>query len=219
MINKDKISRVLIYDLQDRLLVTTSEIIFPKDFFKIRGQDLVMLKGADFPIISKGEYINVIFEYITGTRIKYRTAVDLCTEYQINFHVGEGVVLEERRRSFKINVSINGISSFYLRNDEMFSFDPPINVSFVNLNLGGAYIRCDFDFEVGDRLMLCFLDGKVELMCDVLRVQKKESGLVDGYGCRFVDISHQQEALITRFIFDCQLAERERLKNEKNKHL
>ena len=70
MINKDKISRVLIYDQKGRLLVTTKSVSFPKDFFKIKGQDLVMLKGSGFPLISKGEYIDVIFEYINGTRMK-----------------------------------------------------------------------------------------------------------------------------------------------------
>lgn len=215
MINKDKISRVLIYNVSEELLVSTSDVLFPKDFFKIRNQDLVMLKGADFPIISKGEYIDVIFEYIDGTRVKYHTSVDLCTEYQINFHVSDGIVLEERRRSFKINVSIKGKSSFYIRGEEMFSFEPPVEIEFVNLNLGGAFLRCKPEFEVDDKVMLSFLDGKIELLCCVLRVQKKNDGKLDGYGCKFLDITQQQESIITRFIFDCQLAERERKRNEK----
>ena len=218
MINKDKISRVLIYDQKGRLLVTTKSVSFPKDFFKIKGQDLVMLKGSGFPLISKGEYIDIIFEYINGTRMKYTTSIDLSTEYQINFHVGEGIALEERRHSFKINVSFNAIIPFYIRNEEMVTFDEPVTVGVVNLNLGGVYFRSDFDFEEGDQVMLSFMDGEMELLTDILRAQKKpDSDTVDGYGCRFLNITQAQEERLARYVFECQLAEREKLKERNSK--
>lgn len=218
MINKDKISRVLIYDQKGRLLVTTKSVSFPKDFFKIKGQDLVMLKGSGFPLISKGEYIDTVFEYINGTRMKYTTSIDLSTEYQINFHVGEGIALEERRHSFKINVSFNAIIPFYIRNEEMVTFDEPVTVGVVNLNLGGVYFRSDFDFEEGDQVMLSFMDGEMELLTDILRAQKKpDSDTVDGYGCRFLNITQAQEERLARYVFECQLAEREKLKERNSK--
>lgn len=219
MINKDKISRVVVYDIKGKLLITTKSVTFPKDFFKIKGKDLVMLRGTDFPLISKGEYIDVIFEYINGTRMKYTTSVDLCTEYQINFHVGEGVVLEERRRSFKINVDFQGKSPFYIRNEEMFTFDFPVTIDFVNLNLGGAFFRSSFEFQKGDHVMLNFLDGEMDLLAEVLRLQMKpDSDILDGYGCRFLDVNHAQEERLTRFIFECQLIERERMRNEQGRN-
>ncbi|MCI5904352.1 MAG: PilZ domain-containing protein [Oscillospiraceae bacterium] len=218
MINKDKISRVLIYDQKGRLLVTTKSVSFPKDFFKIKGQDLVMLKGSGFPLISKGEYIDTVFEYINGTRMKYTTSIDLSTEYQINFHVGEGIALEERRHSFKINVSFNAIIPFYIRNEEMVTFDEPVTVGVVNLNLGGVYFRSDFDFEEGDQVMLSFMEGEMELLTDILRAQKKpDSDIVDGYGCRFLNITQAQEERLARYVFECQLAEREKLKERNSK--
>lgn len=218
MINKDKISRVLIYDQKGRLLVTTKSVSFPKDFFKIKGQDLVMLKGSGFPLISKGEYIDIIFEYINGTRMKYTTSIDLSTEYQINFHVGEGIALEERRQSFKINVSFDAIIPFYIRSEEMVTFDSPVTVSVVNLNLGGVYFRSVFDFEEGDQVMLNFMDGEMELLTDILRAQKKpDSDTVDGYGCRFLNITQAQEERLARYVFECQLAEREKLKERNSK--
>lgn len=218
MINKDKISRVLIYDQKGRLLVTTKSVSFPKDFFKIKGQDLVMLKGSGFPLITKGEYIDIVFEYINGTRMKYTTSIDLSTEYQINFHVGEGIALEERRHSFKINVSFNAIIPFYIRNEEMVTFDEPVTVGVVNLNLGGVYFRSDFDFEEGDQVMLSFMDGEMELLTDILRAQKKpDSDTVDGYGCRFLNITQAQEERLARYVFECQLAEREKLKERNSK--
>ncbi len=219
MINKDKINRVLVYDLSGKLLIATKSVSFPKDFFKIKGKDLVMLKGTDFPLISNGEAIEAIFEYVNGNRVKYDTSIDLCTEYQVNFHVGEGETLKERRRSFKVTVDFNGISPFYIRGEEMFSFDDPIELHFINLNLGGVYFTSNSTFEVGDQVMLHFLDGDMHLLAEILRIQRKDDGSVDGYGCKFLDVSHAQEERLARFIFDCQVAERERMlaKEEKLK--
>ena len=212
MINKDKISRVLIYDAKGKLIISTKSVFFPKDFFKLKGKELVMLKGSDFPLISKGENINVVFEYLNGTRIKYDTTIDLCTEYQVNFHVGQGEVLEERRRSFKVSVDFNGLSPFYIRGEEMYAFDDPIMLHFVNINLGGVFFNSDSKFEKGDQVMLNFLDGDMQLLAEILRVQKNDEGGIDGYGCRFLEVNQTQEERLARFIFDCQVLERERRK-------
>lgn len=212
MVNKDKISRVLVYDSKGKLLISTKSVFFPKDFFKIKGKDLVMLKGSDFPLISKGENVEIIFEYINGNRVKYDTTIDLCTEYQVNFHAGQGEVLAERRRSFKVSVDFNGHSPFYIRGEEMYAFDDPIMLHFVNINLGGVYFSSDAEFETGDQVMLNFLDGEMQLLAEILRVQKNEEGNIDGYGCRFLDVNQTQEERLARFIFDCQLLERERRK-------
>ncbi len=209
MINKDKISRVFVYDISGNLLLSTKSVTFPKDFFKIKNQDLVMLKGADFPLISKSDNIEVIFEYINGVRMKYRTSVDICTEYQINFHVGDGIALEERRRSFKIEAHFDGTSSFIIRDDEMITFEEPIALSFRNINLGGVYFSTDEELMKGDQIMLCFLNNEMEILAEILRVQRSDDG-IDGYGCRFLNVTQSQEERLARFIFDCQLIERER---------
>ncbi|MBQ8780175.1 MAG: PilZ domain-containing protein [Oscillospiraceae bacterium] len=217
MINKDKISTVLVYDDKGNLLVKTKSVSFPRDFFGIRGKDLVMLKGAGFPPVSRNEHIEVVFEYINGTRVKYKTVVDLSTEYQMNFHVGEGEAMEERRRSFKINVELAGVVHFYMRDEQVFSFDEPIDVEMKNINLGGVFFRSEYVFEKGDQVMLSFLDGKMEFLSDILRVQMKTgTDEVDGYGCRFLNVTPAQEEQLAKFIFDCQIAEREKRKSKSN---
>lgn len=220
MINKDKIVRVLIYGLGvgEKLLIATSSVYFPKDFFKIKGTDLVMLKGKDFPLISKGEPIQAIFEYKDGTRVRYKTSVDLCTEYQMNFHISEGEILQERRRSFKITVDMDGMSPFFIRGEEMFSFDDPIELHFLNLNLGGVFFQTDSPFECGDQVMLSFLEGDMQLLAEILRIQRNEDGEIEGYGCKFLNITQLQEEKLARFIFDCQHMERERRKDKEKKN-
>ncbi|MDE5577066.1 MAG: PilZ domain-containing protein [Oscillospiraceae bacterium] len=210
MINKDKINRVLVYNQRGRMLLSAKSVSFPKDFFKIKGMDLVMLKGTDFPLISKGEPVEAIFEYLNGDRIKYNTVIDICTEYQINFHVGEGEVLKERRRSFKVMVDMSGISPFYIRGEEMFAFDDPIELHIINLNLGGVFFSSNSGFEVGDQVMLNFLDGEMKLLTEILRIQRNDNGEIEGYGCRFLDVNQSQEERLARFIFDCQVLERDR---------
>lgn len=216
MINKDKIVRVLIYGIGvgEKLLISTKSVYFPRDFFKIKGMELVMLKGSDFPVISKGDPIYAIFEYRDGTRVKYKTTVDLCTDYQMNFHIGEGEILRERRRSFKITVDLDGKSPFYIRGEEMFSFDDPVELHIINLNLGGVLFSTSSVFEPGDQVMLSFFDGEMQLLTEVLRIQKDENGNMIGYGCRFLNISQAQEEHLARFIIECQHMEIEKRRNK-----
>ncbi|MCM1329118.1 MAG: PilZ domain-containing protein [Ruminococcus sp.] len=220
MINKDKIVRVLIYGLGvgEKLLISTNSVYFPKDFFKIKGTDLVMLKGKDFPLISKGEPIQAIFEYKDGTRVRYKTSVDLCTEYQMNFHISEGEILQERRRSFKITVDMDGMSPFFIRGEEMFSFDDPVELHLLNLNLGGVFFESDSPFECGDQVMLNFLDGEMQLLIEILRIQRDDNGNIIGYGCKFLNVTQPQEEKLARFIFDCQHMEIERRRSKEKKN-
>lgn len=218
MINKDKIVRVLIYGIGDKLLLSTKSVYFPRDFFKIKGTELVMLKGKDFPLIPKGESVKAIFEYRDGSRIQYKTVIDICTEYQINFHISEGELLEERRRSFKITVDFDGMSPFFIRGEEMFSFDDPIELHFINLNLGGVLFSSNSAFECGDQVMLSFFDGEMQLLAEILRKQRDESGNIVGYGCQFLNVTQAQEEKLARFIFDCQHMERERRRGTEKKN-
>ena len=215
MINKDKIKKVLVYNSAGKLLISTESVYFPRDFFKVRGSELVMLKGKDYPIISKDEQIEAIFVYISGDRVSYRTHVDLCTEYQVNFHVSDGELLQERRRSFKVTVDMDGSSPFYIRGEEMYNFDAPVELHFLNLNLGGVLFSSNSTFEPGDQVMLHFMDNEMQLLAEVLRAQKDEKGNLVGYGCRFMNINQTQEEKLARFIFDCQVAERDKKNSSK----
>ncbi|MDR0943013.1 MAG: PilZ domain-containing protein [Ruminococcus sp.] len=213
MINKDKIHKLSVYDVDDRMLfsVGADKISFPKDFFRVKMTDLVVVKSKDLPVLFQGTKIIVIFEYLTGLRMKYQTEVDLGSETQMNFHVGDGVALEERRRFYKVPVDFDGNAMLMVRDDEVTNFDPPLTIHFFDLNLGGVFIQSpEKEFLLGDQIQLCFIDGEMTLLCEVLRIQKNPDDTIKGYGTRFVVITSAQEERLSRFIFDCQLAERER---------
>ncbi len=215
MINKEKITKVDIYDSKGSRIVTTRSFSFPKDFFKVKGQELIMIKAKNLPYLDKDEPITAIFEYVNGTRIKYITKIDISTDMQMNFHVGDGEILEERRRSFKVNTEFDGICRFYERESQSpdpITFERPLNIHFFNINLGGVLFFAEFDFELGDRVNLSFMAGDIDLIGEVIRKQyssDNEDQFI-GYACKFIDVSPIQEERIARFVFNAQVAERDK---------
>lgn len=216
MINKDKIQRVDIYDKNGKRVLSTKSFSFPRDFFKIKGYELVAIKGTDLPLLSKGDQITVIFEYLNGTRIQCQTRIDISTDLQLNFHVDDGMVLEERRGSYKVNTpgAFAKILHIERGEEEITDLEEPYTAAILNINLTGVLMKCDFELNVGDIVRLKLLDDPIELNAEILRLQLDNDGELIGYGCRFLDVTAPQEEKIARFIFNCQLAERERRKNE-----
>jgi hypothetical protein len=216
MINKEKIQSVHIYDTNGRLIFSApgDKISFPKDFFLVKSKDkreLVVVKGKDLPIAFEGTKISVIFDYFTGVRIRYDTDLALGSEGQWNFRVGDGISLEERRRFYKVPVDFYGTSDFYIRNEEIIPFETPIEQHFLDLNLGGAFIEHGgTSFEVGDQIQVTFMDGEMQLVTEVLRIQNNTDGTRKGYGTKFTAVNSAQEEKLSRFIFDCQLIERDK---------
>lgn len=216
MINKEKISKVDLYDGNGNHFLSSKLISFPKDFFKIKREELVVVKDKNMPQINKDEHITAVFEYMNGTRIKYVTKVDLCTEMQLNFHVDEGIILEDRRKSYKVNFPFDGICSYFERGGEPVTFDPKLPLHFFNINLGGVLFNADFEFETGDMVNMLFMFNgiPIELNSEILRLQNDTDGNFVGYGAKFLEVSSQQEELLAKFIFQCQVSEREKKQNK-----
>lgn len=211
MVNKDKIVRAEIFDMSGRLIVSTKTLEFPKDFFSLRGLDFVVFKSNEIMEVPKGEKVEAVFYYRNGTRVKYTTKIDLATDFQVNVHLGsEYVVLEERRRYYKTEANIPGYIKVVFHGDEVICPDPPVKVNIVNINLGGVFIASPYELSNEDRILLSFLDGAVEVTAEILRVQCDDGGNIAGYGCQFEKLAQSEEEALSRFIFDCQLAQRER---------
>jgi c-di-GMP-binding flagellar brake protein YcgR len=215
MINKEKIQYVHIYDMSGHLIFSApgDKISFPKDFFLVKKdkRELVVVKGKELPIAFEGTKISVIFDYFTGVRMRYDTELVLGSEQQWNFKVGDGISLEERRRFYKVPVDFYGTSDFYIRNEEISPFETPAELHFLDLNLGGAFIEHGgTSFENGDQIQLTFMDGDMQLVTEVLRIQNNPDGSRKGYGTKFTAVNSAQEEKLSRFIFDCQVIERDR---------
>lgn len=218
MLNKDKIVKVEVYDTKGRTVVSTYSPEIQKDFFAVTGTEFVILKSPNVLPVSKGEKVDVVFFYQNGTRVKYVTTVDLATDMQVNVHIGnEYTVLEERRRFFKAETNIIGKISAYSREETENAFEEPLYVRIRNINLGGVFLVSNFEFKVGDVFMLTILKNPVNVSTEVLRTQRDSEGKITGYGCRFLNLSPASEESIARFIFECQIQERERKKHLRGK--
>ncbi len=216
MINKEKIAKLDIYDENGKHVLTTKSFAFPRDFFKIKGYELVSIKGNSLPVIKKDEKITVIFQYLNSTRIQCTSKVDISTAYQLNFHVDEGVVLEERRGSYKVETCEPAYIVRIDRDDDVIDLEEEFKVTVLNINLTGIFMKCDMELKVGDVVTLRLLPDadNMELQTEILRRQLDSDGNFLGYGCRFVIVTQPDEERIARHLLECQQAQRERRKNE-----
>ena len=213
VLNKDKIIKAEIYDSQGRTVISTKTLEFPKDFFSIKSSEFVVFKGTNILPINKGEKIEAVFYYINGTRIKYKTVIDLATDMQVNIHLGNDyVVMEERRRYFKTETNISGIVKALTRGEETLVFEKPVQINIKNINIGGVFMMSPYEFELADIINLCFLDNRITIDTEILRVQTDKENKITGYGCRFKKLPTPDEEIIARFIFELQVAEREKRK-------
>lgn len=216
MISKEKIKKLDIYTEEGERILTTARFSFPRDFFKIKGYELVAVRGKNLPLIDKEHIIDVIFEYVNGTRIKCRTHADISTESQLNFHVDDGEVLEERRRSYKVATKEAAYIIAIERGDDIIELEELYEATILNINLGGVFLRCGIELFPQDIVNFVFLPDNMEVKAEILRVQHGPEG-DDGYGCQFLGVTPAQEERLTRYLFDCQMAERERMKQKESR--
>lgn len=214
MISKDKILKADIYKADGSHLLTTKAITFPRDFFKVKGYELVSIRSTKLPVIRKNDELTVVFEYSNGTRIRCKTKVDISTSEQMNFHVDDGEVLEERRNSYKVATKEPAYIIRLETQDDTIDLEEPFKVTILNINLSGILMHSDMELKIGDIVTIKLLNGNMELRTEILRRQFNNDGELVGYGCRFLDVTPSQEEKIARHLFECQLAERDRKKNE-----
>ena len=215
MINKEKVLKIDIYD-QKKILIAASKVFtFPKELFKSKNQISVSVKCANMRVLKKNEPITVIFEYVNGTRVQCQTTVDAATRIQIDFHAGNEIELEERRASFKITTSEPAEIVAIERNFSISNLEEFIKAKILNINLGGVLMKTGTAFEPKDVVYLrMFKEDPLEIRTEILRKQTDSNGQVIGYGCKFTEVTQQEEERLARYIFECQVAERERKRNE-----
>ena len=215
MINKEKVLKIDIYD-QKKILIAASKVFtFPKELFKSKNQISVSVKCANMRVLKKNEPITVIFEYVNGTRVQCQTTVEAAKRIQIDFHAGNEIELEERRASFKITTSEPAEIVAIERNFSISNLEEFIKAKILNINLGGVLMKTGTAFEPKDVVYLrMFKEDPLEIRTEILRKQTDSNGQVIGYGCKFTEVTQQEEERLARYIFECQVAERERKRNE-----
>ncbi len=215
MLDKKRIIKVEVFGMGKGLIVSSDNFNIIDDEDARDAQYHLMIKGSGFPEIQMGEKLEIVVHCVNGDRVKYDTTADVCTEYQLNVTLGEScVVLEERRRYYKLQTDISAKISVITRDEEDLTPDKPVLARIKNINIGGVFLSTDFELDARDTIILCFelLSKKLELTTNVIRVQKNNDK-IEGYGCCFSRLKGWQEETLARYIHNAQLEQKDRIKN------
>ena len=77
-----------------------------------------------------------------------------------------------------------------------------------DINIGGVFLIMNNDetLEVSDKLMLTMdLNEKIiDVDAEVLRVQRNAAGDIEGYGCKFINVSASVEDIVSQYVVEFQ---------------
>lgn len=205
MLEKKRIIKVEVYSF-NRGLIISSEDFNISDVTSGHAMYTVMIKGSNIKEIEKGTQVEVVFYYINGDRVKYDTRIDVCTSFQVNVTIGsESTMLEERRRFYKLETDLNASIAILTRDDVDTVFEQPVYGKIKNMNIGGIFLECNYEFDKKDLIVVSFkvLGKEVDILTEILRVQKNND-ILEGYGCSFFKLKHSEEEIISRYINNVQ---------------
>lgn len=216
MVKYDKILKIEVTTLDGNLIIKAdNQFSFPKMYVGDRMiNNLLMIKGKQFPEVDKGSMVYVITYMKSGERVKYLSQVNMSSEFQFNVLLKEdrSQIMEERRRFYKIKAHADCAVSFVTRQDKIMRFEEPAGMIIQDINIGGVFLlpHDKVQFLKDDILMLVLplQDDKLELLAQILRVQYDTVGELQGYGCKFLNTTSKQEETIAKFIYLTQLERR-----------
>lgn len=205
-----KIVKIEVFGDKGALLVSTDGgFLFPKDIDS--DDSILIIKGRDLPELDKDVEVTVIAYSKAGDRIKYLGKIAMAHDRQMNISfrkTNSSQVLEERRRYFKIKVTIPGRALFLIRDEKTIRFDEPAVIEIQDINVGGIFLKSEYEFLKDD--CVCVDIGlndvyRLNTMARVLRVQYGADKELAGYGCAFESLTAAQEDAIGKFINRQQL--------------
>ncbi len=205
-----KIIRVDILDNKGKIIVSAEKNFVVPSNMSGDEDSIVMIKGKDLPDIEHNRMVSVITTTKGGDRLKYSGVVSVSMETQLNVRIlntGGNQVLEERRRFYKLKIKETGRALFYIREEKTIRYEKPLAIEIFDINVGGIFMNID-DKLMADDLICVELDLLDEYPLNaaarVLRVQYKDDGSIEGYGCEFQGLTASQEDYISRYIYKMQ---------------
>jgi c-di-GMP-binding flagellar brake protein YcgR len=187
--------------------------------------DRLIMRGAGFINIPHQTPVDIIIYYEDGIQFFFGE-IKLSLPTQINVEILSVVSdKKERRRSLKVRTSFDAsaILMFSMKERRHIRVNVPIRVR--DLSMGGIGFFCNHPFFRRQKLILdmSYLKQDFKLEFQILRKEKIEAHMVDGveiskvgfkfrYGGCILDISAEQERLITEYVFKVQLSEHQRRK-------
>lgn len=171
---------------------------------------MLIIKGKGLPEIEHNAEVFVVAFMRNGQRVKFPSYVSMSTEMQLNLvvRVESGVVLQERRRYYKVEVNIPCVVNTVERNNNRTVLDSPYLTKVKDINIGGVFLMMcqNENLQTGDKMTITIdlKDRSLDVEAEILRVQKNAADDVEGFGCRFINMSAAYEDIISKYIIECQ---------------
>jgi hypothetical protein len=186
----------------------------------------LIMRGDGFMDIPHRTPVDIIVYYEDGIQFFFGE-VTLSLPRQINVDILSVVSdKKERRRSLKVRTSFDATAMrmFSITGTRYMRVDVPIRVR--DLSVGGIGFFCNHPFFRRQKLILdmSYLKSGFKAEFQILRKEKIEAHMVDGveiskigfkfrYGGRILQLTTEQERLITEYVFKVQLSEFQKRKD------
>jgi c-di-GMP-binding flagellar brake protein YcgR len=215
LLSDDKILYLSVFTVKGKLLLKVDS-----NFSIIRQPehgDLLIIKGKNLPILSRGVKIKLVVDFKGGERVNFDCNIVMSISQQLNISFSQtaGTSLEERRRYYKIDCEVKCAVRAAERDGIVVELSPPAFGIIKDINLGGVFLRIDPQkvvLKVNDVITLYIpniMGSKLQLSARILRVQAPQSSEdMQGYGCCFTSVTPNDEQLLSKYIYSLQIEKR-----------
>ncbi len=218
-----KIIKVEVLDEKGTLIHSAEKgFVVPNNAAAEDEDAIIMIKGKGLPELERNTIVSVVTTSKSGDRVRYVCAVTVSLATQLNVKIlrnNETRLLEERRRFYKLKIKEKGRALFFIRDEKTIRFDEPVSIDIRDINVGGIFMSAKTEFMVGDLVCVevdLFEEYPLNAAARVLRVQRKDDGEIEGYGCEFQGLTAAQEDYIGRFVYKVQSEMRQKEAAQEN---
>ncbi len=209
-----KVIKIEVLDTKGTLLLSADKNFIVPANISSDEDSIIMIKGRDLPELEYNAVVSVIMTTKSNDRIKLMGAVSVSIDSQLNIKIlqsGSTMILEERRRFYKLKVHVPGRSLFYVRDEKTIRYDEPHSIDILDINVGGLFMTSEDEYLEDDLVCVeadLFEEYPLNAAVRVLRIQRDGEGNVLGYGCEFRGLTAAQEDYIGKYIYKIQSEER-----------
>ena len=213
MISVDKIQKVEVLTPSDIRIISAPAKYFSipslKDNKTGQLENVLIIKGRGLPEVETDSIVYVVAYFYTGKRMKFQGRVKISTDLQLNvaLKTSQSETLAERRQYYKVQTNIVCVVSGIVRGTERVMLEAPVVGRVTDLNIGGIFLCApQLTLDKGDivSVSLNILEKRVDVMAQILRVQKNPAGDITGYGCKFLNVSPQVEEIFAKYVYQAQ---------------
>lgn len=182
--------------------------------------DRIILMGDDFGLIPHQSIVEVV-GYLQDGIVFMNAKVTLSTDSQLNFEILKTDSKQERRSYLKVKVYLNAklLRAYSLgKNKKSYAINEAIQTR--DLSLGGIGFYSNRTLLKRQKIEIDFNILKPGFIAHA-EVLRKERGPFRGgyrfkYGCRFQDISGEEERVLCEFVFRTQIENHRKLMHQED---